>query len=69
MFFRRQKIEPIFDVAMEEVAPGELRLADGRKLPFKYGMVVPPFLGAEVVRLGAGQPEGVHRGQGHLPDP
>src|SRR5918994_670740 len=49
MFFRRQKIEPIFDVAMEEVAPGELRLADGRKLPFNYGMVVPPFLGAEVV--------------------
>lgn len=37
MFFRRQKIEPIFDVAMEEVAPGELRLADGRTLPFKYG--------------------------------
>jgi sulfide:quinone oxidoreductase len=49
MFFRRQKIEGIFDVAMEEVAPEELRLADGRKLPFKYAMVVPPFVGAAVV--------------------
>jgi NADH dehydrogenase FAD-containing subunit len=49
MFFRRQKIEGIFDVAIDEVAPGELRLADGRKLPFKYAMVVPPFVGAEVV--------------------
>ena len=59
MFFRRQKIEPIFDVAMEEVAPGELRLADGRKLPFKYGMVVPPFVGAEVVHAsGLGNTKG-----------
>src|SRR6266508_4009259 len=49
MFFKHQGIQGIFDVAMEEVAPGELRLADGRKLPFKYGMVVPPFVGAEVV--------------------
>jgi NADH dehydrogenase FAD-containing subunit len=59
MFFRRQKIEPIFDVAMEEVAPGELRLADGRKLPFKYAMVVPPFVGAEVVHAsGLGNAKG-----------
>ena len=59
MFFRRQKIEPIFDVAMEEVAPGELRLGDGRKLPFKYGMVVPPFVGAEVANAsGLGNAKG-----------
>src|SRR6266568_2138805 len=59
MFFRRQKIEGIFDVAMEEVAPGEIRLADGRKLPFKYAMVVPPFVGAEVVNAsGLGNAKG-----------
>jgi sulfide:quinone oxidoreductase len=50
MFFRRQKIDGIFDVAMEEIVPGEMRLADGRKLPFKYAMVVPPFIGAEMVK-------------------
>jgi len=50
MFFKRQGIEGIFDVAMDEVLPGELRLADGRSLPFKYAMVVPPFTGADVVK-------------------
>jgi sulfide:quinone oxidoreductase len=59
MFFRRQKIDGIFDVAMEEIVPGEMRLADGRKLPFKYAMVVPPFIGAEVVKAsGLGNPKG-----------
>lgn len=49
MFFKRQRIEGIFDVGMDEVVPGEVRLADGRKLPFRYAMLVPPFVGAEVV--------------------
>src|SRR6266508_3806432 len=46
MFFRMQRIDGVFDVATHEVAPGELHLADGRTLPFKYAMVVPPFVGA-----------------------
>jgi NADH dehydrogenase FAD-containing subunit len=60
MFFKRQGIEGIFDVAMKEVLPGEVRLADGgRTLPFKYAMVVPPFVGADVVRAsGLGNPKG-----------
>jgi NADH dehydrogenase FAD-containing subunit len=59
MFFRRQKIEGIFDVAMEEIVPGQMRLTDGRKLPFKYAMVVPPFIGADVVKTsGLGNPKG-----------
>ncbi|MGH2577597.1 MAG: NAD(P)/FAD-dependent oxidoreductase, partial [Actinomycetota bacterium] len=59
MFFRRQKIDGIFDVGMEEVVPGEVRLADGRKLPFKYAMVVPPFIGADVVKAsGLGNAKG-----------
>jgi sulfide:quinone oxidoreductase len=59
MFFKRQKIEGIFDVATKEVAPGELHLADGRTVPFKYAMVVPPFVGADVVkRSGLGNAKG-----------
>ena len=59
MFFKRQRIEGVFDVAMEEVLPGEVRLAGGRTLPFKYAMVVPPFLGADVVKTsGLGNPKG-----------
>jgi NADH dehydrogenase FAD-containing subunit len=51
MFFRMQGIEGVFDVAMEEVAPGELVLADQRKLSFRYAMIVPPFVGADVVKV------------------
>ena len=59
MFFKRQKIEGVFDVAMEEIVPGEMRLADGQRLPFKYAMVVPPFVGAELVNAsGLGNPKG-----------
>jgi sulfide:quinone oxidoreductase len=59
LFFKRQRIEPIFNVAMDEIVPGEMRLSDGRKLPFRYAMVVPPFLGAEVVMAsGLGNPRG-----------
>ena len=59
MFFKRQKIDGIFDVAIEEIVPGEMRLAEGRGLPFKYAMVVPPFIGAEVVQAsGLGNPKG-----------
>jgi sulfide:quinone oxidoreductase len=59
MFFKRQKIEGIFDVAIKEIAPGELHLADGRTVPFTYAMVVPPFVGADVVkRSGLGNPKG-----------
>jgi sulfide:quinone oxidoreductase len=50
MFFKMQRIDGIFDVATKEVAPGELHLADGRTLPFRYAMVVPPFVGADVVK-------------------
>jgi sulfide:quinone oxidoreductase len=50
MFFNMQHIDGVFDVAMDEVVPGELRLRDGRRLPFGYAMIVPPFMGADVVK-------------------
>lgn len=59
LFFKMTGVQTVFDVAVEEVLPGELRLADGRAFPFRYAMVVPPFLGAEVVRRsGLGNPRG-----------
>ena len=50
MFFKHTGIEGIFDVAMEEIVPGEIRLTDGKRLPFRYAMVVPPFVGADVIK-------------------
>jgi sulfide:quinone oxidoreductase len=59
MFFRMQRIDGVFDVATKEVVPGELHLDNGRTLPFKYAMVVPPFLGADVVNAsGLGNAKG-----------
>ena len=46
---KRTGIQAVLDSAITEVVPGELRLADGRRL-FHYAVVVPPFVGAEVVR-------------------
>jgi NADH dehydrogenase FAD-containing subunit len=36
-------------MAMAEVAPGKLALADGRSLDFAYAMIIPPFVGQPVV--------------------
>jgi sulfide:quinone oxidoreductase len=50
MFFKYTGIKGIFDVGMREAGPGELVLDNGRSLPFKYAMIVPPFMGADVVK-------------------
>jgi sulfide:quinone oxidoreductase len=50
MFLKHTGIQAVLDSAIAEVVPGELRLADDRRLPFHYAVVVPPFVGAEVVR-------------------
>jgi hypothetical protein len=67
MFFKRLKIEGIFNVEMQEVAPGEIGLSDGRRLSFKHAMFVPPFVGAEVVKAsGLKNPKGFIEGsRGH----
>jgi sulfide:quinone oxidoreductase len=59
MFLKHTGIQAILDTATQEVAPGEIRLADGRRLPYRYAVVVPPFVGADVVRAsGLGNPSG-----------
>jgi sulfide:quinone oxidoreductase len=47
MFLRKEGIQTRIGVAIDHVDDGALVLADGEKLPFAYGMVVPPFLGQE----------------------
>jgi sulfide:quinone oxidoreductase len=54
MFLRKERIDAVTGVAMESVEPGAVRLADGRAIPFRYAMVVPPFSGQEVVRTADG---------------
>ncbi len=49
MFCKKEGIQTVTGVAMEELAPGKLRLADGRDLHYAYAMIVPPFTGQDVV--------------------
>jgi sulfide:quinone oxidoreductase len=47
--FAERDIKPIVNQAIEEVSPGEIRLKDGTKLPFKLAMIAPPFKGVPSV--------------------
>jgi sulfide:quinone oxidoreductase len=50
MFLKKERIAAITNTAMVEVTPGKLALDDGVRLDFAYAMIVPPFLGQQVVR-------------------
>ncbi|HET9171052.1 MAG TPA: FAD-dependent oxidoreductase [Actinospica sp.] len=50
MFLKKEGITAQTDVAFEEVAGDYVRLTDGSKVKFAYAMVVPPFVGQDVVR-------------------
>lgn len=47
--FAVRDIKAIVNQAVEEVAPGEIRLKDGSKIPFKLAMLAPPFKGVPAV--------------------
>jgi sulfide:quinone oxidoreductase len=49
LFLRKEGIDTRLSVAIDHVDEGALVLADGERLTFKFGMVVPPFLGQEFV--------------------
>ncbi|HUJ66009.1 MAG TPA: FAD-dependent oxidoreductase [Acidimicrobiales bacterium] len=54
MFVKRERIDTVVDTAVAEVDEGRLVLADGQKIEFAYAMLVPPFVGQEVIRTAPG---------------
>jgi sulfide:quinone oxidoreductase len=54
MFAKREHIATVVDTAVAEVDEGRLVLADGQKIEFAYAMLVPPFVGQEVIRTAPG---------------
>ena len=54
MFLRKEGITAVTGMAMDEVTGDQVKLADGTRLPFRYAMVVPPFVGQDVVRATPG---------------
>ena len=55
--FAVRDIKPLVNQAIEEVTPGEIRLKDGTKIPFKMAMIAPPFKGVPAV-ASLGNPRG-----------
>ncbi len=55
--FAERDIKPLVSQAIQEVVPGEIRLKDGNKIPFKLAMIAPPFKGVPAV-MPLGNPRG-----------
>ena len=49
-FFRFRHLDAVTDATIREVAKDKVILEDGRELPFRFAIIIPPFLGADVVR-------------------
>ena len=47
--FADRDIKPLVSQAIDEVNPGEIKLKDGTKIPFKLAMIAPPFKGVPAV--------------------
>ena len=52
-----REIKALVGQSIEEIVPGEIRMKDGAKLPFKFAMVAPPFKGVPAVAP-LGNPKG-----------
>jgi sulfide:quinone oxidoreductase len=49
MFMRKERIASVVDTAIDHVDEGRVVLADGTGLDFAYAMIIPSFLGQEVI--------------------
>jgi sulfide:quinone oxidoreductase len=59
MFLKKEGIEAVTDSSVEYVDTDAVRLASGRDLPFSYAMLIPPFVGQDVIaKSGLADPKG-----------
>jgi len=63
LFMKMFKINWFCDSMIKEIRPNEMELTNGERLPFEMSMLIPPFIGAEVVR----NSEGLSDDKGFLP--
>lgn len=49
MFMKKERITAVADVGITAIDDGRITLTDGRHLDYAYAMIVPPFVGQEVV--------------------
>jgi sulfide:quinone oxidoreductase len=48
-FFKKLKIDWITNAAIKNVTPNEINLVDGRKIPYKFAIIIPPFKGVQAI--------------------
>ncbi len=48
-FFERYGVEGLPNTVIKEARDGEIELEGGRRLPFAYSMIVPPFTGVDAI--------------------
>ena len=53
-FFKKLKIDWITNAAIKNVIPNEINLTDGRKIPYKFAIIIPPFKGIQAIRNSPG---------------
>lgn len=53
-FFKKLKIDWITNAAIKDVKPNEINLVDGRIIPFKFAIIIPPFKGVQAIRNSQG---------------
>lgn len=49
MFMKKENIDVVLNTPIKHVDEGRVLMADGRTVDFSYAMIVPPFLGQQVV--------------------
>jgi len=54
MFLKKERIEAVTNVSMDAVDEDAIHLSDGRTVPFRFSMVVPPFVGQEFLKEAGG---------------
>jgi sulfide:quinone oxidoreductase len=50
LFLKKEKITALTDASIDYVDTDSVHLSDGRDIPMRYAMVVPPFMGQQVVK-------------------
>ena len=53
-FFAKRNINFVENTGIDHADPSEIVLTDGRKLPYKYAVIIPPFLGIDAIRNSPG---------------
>ncbi|MCP3991380.1 MAG: FAD-dependent oxidoreductase [Actinomycetia bacterium] len=49
MFLKKEKIDAVLDTSIDHVDEGRVVLGDGSNLDFAYSMIMPPFIGQDLI--------------------